>query len=159
MELSQSSWVAIAFVLFFFLVGRKGYNVLTSILDKRKKLIEDELNEAIKLREEAQSELNESIKKQKQITSEIELILNEAKETSNKIKLEAEEKARELIKRKEEQANQKISASQAEAINEIKKIGSKVAIISSETYIKENIDDKELKNIFDQTSKEFRNKL
>ena len=99
MEFSQSAWVAIAFILFFILVGKRAYQVLTSVLDN-KKLIEDELNHAIKLREQAQIELNESIKKQKQITNEIEKILNEAKETSDKIRLEAENKVLDMIKEK-----------------------------------------------------------
>ena len=61
MEFSQSAWVAIAFILFFILVGKRAYQVLTSVLDNKKKLIEDELNHAIKLREQAQIELNDSI--------------------------------------------------------------------------------------------------
>ena len=134
MEFSQSAWVAIAFILFFILVGKRAYQVLTSVLDNKKKLIEDELNHAIKLREQAQIELNESIKKQKQITNEIEKILNEAKETSDKIRLEAENKVLDMIKRKEEQANQKINASQTDAINQIKNLISKIAIHTSEIY-------------------------
>ena len=159
MEFSQSAWGAIAFILFFILVGKRAYQVLTSVLDNKKKLIEDELNHAIKLREQAQMELNDSIKKQKQITIEIEKILNEAKETSDKIRLEAEEKVLDMIKRKEEQANQKINASQTDAINQIKNLISKIAIHTSETYIKENIDDKSSKKLFRDTNNELMKKL
>ena len=159
MELSQSAWVAIAFVLFFLLIGRKGFKILTLILDKRKELIKEELEQAVKLREAAQSELNDSIIKQKEINTEIEKILLEAKDTAKKIKLEAEEKAKEIVKRKEEQAKDKINASQTDAIKKIKQIGSKVAILASENYIKENIDDASSKIIFEQTTKEINNKL
>ena len=159
MEFSQSAWVAVAFILFFILIGKKAYQVLTSVLDNKKKLIEDELNHAIKLREQAQIELNDSIKKQKQITNEIEKILNEAKETSDKIRLEAEEKVLDMIKRKEEQANQKINASQADAINQIKDLISKIAIRTSERYIKENLDEKSSKKLFNDTNNELINKL
>ncbi len=159
MDLSQSTWVAVAFVLFFILIGRRGFNILTSILDKRKQLIKEELEQAVQLREEAQSELNDSIIKQKEINTEIEKILNEAKEAAKKIKSEAEEKAKEIVKRKEEQAKEKINASQSDTIKQIKEIGSKVAILASENYIKENIDDTSSRELFEQTTKEIKNKL
>ena len=89
----------------------------------------------------------------------IEKILVEAKETAKKIKLEAEEKAKEIVKRKEEQAKEKINASQADTIKKIKQIGSRVAILASENYIKENIDDASSKRMLEQTTKEINNKL
>ena len=159
MEFSQSTWVAIAFVTFFILVGKKGFSVLINILDKRKELVENEIEEAKKLKEQAQDELNASLKKQKVIINEIEDILNEAKEAAKKIKIDAEIKAAEIVKRKEEQAKQKINASETEIINQIKEIASKVVILSSEEYIKENINKNISKDIFSKTTKEINSKI
>ena len=159
MEFSQSTWVAIAFVTFFILVGKKGFSVLINILDKRKELVENEIEEAKKLKEQAQDELNASLKKQKVIINEIENILAEAKEAARKIKIDAEIKAAEIVKRKEEQAKQKINASETEIINQIKEIASKVVILSSEEYIKENINKNISKDIFSKTTKEINSKI
>tara|TARA_B100000287_G_scaffold43828_1_gene39430 strand:+ start:396 stop:875 length:480 start_codon:yes stop_codon:yes gene_type:complete len=159
MEFSQSTWVAIAFVTFFILVGKKGFSVLINILDKRKELVENEIEEAKKLKEQAQDELNASLKKQKVIINEIEDILAEAKEAARKIKIDAEIKAAEIVKRKEEQAKQKINASETEIINQIKEIASKVVILSSEEYIKENINKNISKDIFSKTTKEINSKI
>ena len=159
MEFSQSTWVAIAFVTFFILVGKKGFSVLINILDKRKELVENEIEEAKKLKEQAQDELNASLKKQKVIINEIEDILTEAKEAAKKIKIDAEIKAAEIVKRKEEQAKQKINASETEIINQIKEIASKVVILSSEEYIKENINKNISKDIFSKTTKEINSKI
>ena len=112
MELSQTSWVAIAFILFFILIGKKGYKFLVESLDSRKKSIENELTQAKSLREQAQAELNASLKKQKEISIEIEKILDEAKDASLKMKSEAEKKSELLIKRRELQAKDKINAIQ-----------------------------------------------
>ena len=98
MEFSQSTWVAIAFVTFFILVGKKGFSVLINILDKRKELVENEIEEAKKLKEQAQDELNASLKKQKVIINEIEDILAEAKEAARKIKIDAVLKLLEITK-------------------------------------------------------------
>ena len=159
MEFNQSTWVAIAFVTFFIIVGRKGFSILTNILDKRKDLIENEIKEANKLREQAQNELNSSLKKQKIMVNEIENIMLEAKEAAKKIKIDAELKATEIVKRKEDQAKQKINASQTEIIDQIKEITSKSVILSSEEYIKASIDKKISKNIFANTTKEINNKI
>ena len=43
MGLSQTAWVLIAFILFFVLVGKKLWSALTTNLDQRKKMIENEL--------------------------------------------------------------------------------------------------------------------
>ena len=85
MGLSQTAWVLIAFILFFVLVGKKLWSALTTNLDQRKKMIENELNEAKKLREEAQAELNASLKKQKEINKQVLDIINDAKSTDKKI--------------------------------------------------------------------------
>ena len=121
MGLSQTAWVLIAFILFFVLVGKKLWSALTTNLDQRKKMIENELNEAKKLREEAQAELNASLKKQKEINKQVLDIINDAKSTAKKIEDDAIQKSDIILKRKEEQAKQKINNAQIDAINNIKK--------------------------------------
>ena len=122
MGLSQTAWVLIAFILFFVLVGKKLWSALTTNLDQRKKMIENELNEAKKLREEAQAELNASLKKQKEINKQVLDIINDAKSTAKQIEADALKKSDIIIKRKEEQAKQKIKNAQVEALNNIKNI-------------------------------------
>ena len=122
MGLSQTAWVLIAFILFFVLVGKKLWSALTTNLDQRKKMIENELNEAKKLREEAQAELNASLKKQKEINKQVLDIINDAKSTAKQIEADALKKSDIIIKRKEEQAKQKINNAQVEALNNIKNI-------------------------------------
>tara|TARA_B100001741_G_C16477942_1_gene563398 strand:+ start:425 stop:904 length:480 start_codon:yes stop_codon:yes gene_type:complete len=159
MEISQSLWVAIAFILFFILIGKKGYKFLVQNLDARRKKIEEELNQAKNLREQAQIELNASLKKHKETSIEIDKILNEAKEASLKLKIEAEKKSDLLIKRKELQANEKIATAQIEAINHIREIGTKISILSSEKYINENIDQKSIETNFDNSTIEISKKI
>ena len=147
MGLSQTAWVLIAFILFFALVGKKLWSALTTNLDQRKKMIENELNEAKKLREEAQAELNASLKKQKEINKQVLDIINDAKSTAKQIEADALKKSDIIIKRKEEQAKQKILSLEAEAIINIKEITSSIVIESSKTYIKQKLDNKENINL------------
>ena len=53
MYFDETAWVAVAFILFFVLVWKKGKKAILSLLDERSSLIEKELNEAKSLKEEA----------------------------------------------------------------------------------------------------------
>ena len=159
MGLSQTAWVLIAFILFFVLVGKKLWSALTTNLDQRKKMIENELNEAKKLREEAQAELNASLKKQKEINKQVLDIINDAKSTAKQIEADALKKSEIIIKRKEEQAKQKINNAQIEAINNIKNISAELSVKSAKVYIQNELDSKIQKALYSDSKQKLKEKL
>jgi len=156
MFFDETAWVAIAFVLFIILVWKKGSQAITSMLDNRSLLIENELNQAKSLKEEALEELRQTLQIQKSISEEADNIIKEAKENAKKIIEEAKVKSSEIIKRKEDQANQKILALETEAINNIKKISSNIIIESSKTYINQKLNAKEKANLITKSSNEIK---
>ena len=159
MGLSQTAWVLIAFILFFVLVGKKLWSALTTYLDQRKKMIENELNEAKKLREEAQAELNASLKKQKEINKQVLDIINDAKSTAKQIEADALKKSDIIIKRKEEQAKQKINNAQVEALNNIKNISAELSVKSAKVYIQNELDSKIQKALYSDSKQKLKEKL
>ena len=159
MGLSQTAWVLIAFILFFVLVGKKLWSTLTTNLDQRKKMIENELNEAKKLREEAQAELNASLKKQKEINKQVLDIINDAKSTAKQIEADALKKSDIIIKRKEEQAKQKINNAQIEALNNIKNISAELSVKSAKVYIQNELDSKIQKALYSDSKQKLKEKL
>ena len=159
MGLSQTAWVLIAFILFFVLVGKKLWTALTTNLDQRKKMIENELNEAKKLREEAQAELNASLKKQKEINKQVLDIINDAKSTAKQIEADALKKSDIIIKRKEEQAKQKINNAQVEALNNIKNISAELSVKSAKVYIQNELDSKIQKALYSDSKQRLKEKL
>ena len=159
MGLSQTAWVLIAFILFFVLVGKKLWSALTTNLDQRKKMIETELNEAKKLREEAQAELNASLKKQKEINKQVLDIINDAKSTAKQIEADALKKSDIIIKRKEEQAKQKINNAQVEALNNIKNISAELSVKSAKVYIQNELDSKIQKALYSDSKQKLKEKL
>ena len=159
MGLSQTAWVLIAFILFFVLVGKKLWSALATNLDQRKKMIENELNEAKKLREEAQAELNASLKKQKEINKQVLDIINDAKSTAKQIEADALKKSEIIIKRKEEQAKQKINNAQVEALNNIKNISAELSVKSAKVYIQNELDSKIQKTLYSDSKEKLKEKL
>ena len=155
----ETVWVAIAFFIFIALIWKKASQAISSILDDRSILIQNELSEAKLLKEEAMEELRKSLQMQKNSSEEFNRIIKEAKETAKKIKEDADVKSLEIIKRREEQAKQRIMASENEAIKEIKRVSGTVAIESAKVFIKNNLDKKENLNLITKASNEIKSTL
>jgi F-type H+-transporting ATPase subunit b len=156
MYFDETAWVAIAFVIFIALVWRKGSKAITGILDSRSLLIENELKEAKSLKEEALEELRQSLQSQKNISNEAEQIIKDAQDAAKKIREDANVSCSEIIKRREEQAKQKIMALETEALNNIKKITGSIIIESSKVFIETNLDKKENNNIISKSSNQIK---
>ena len=135
MYFDETAWVAIAFFIFIGLVWKKASKAITEILDNRALLIENELKEAKSLKEEALEELRKSLQSQKNISNEAEQIIKDAQDAAKKIRDDANVSCSEIIKRREEQAKQKIMALETEAVNNIKKITGSIIIESSKVFI------------------------
>ena len=159
MYFDETAWVAIAFLLFFVFVWKKGKKAILSLLDERSLLIEKELNEAKSLKEEALEELRLALQNQKNVSDEAENLIKNAKETAKKIQEEANSKSLEMIRRNEEQAKQKILSLEAEAIKNIKEITSSIVIESSKNYIKQKLDNKENNNLVSKSSNEIKSSI
>ena len=156
MYFDETAWVAIAFVIFIALVWRKASKAIAGILDSRSLLIENELKEAKSLKEEALEELRKSLQSQKNISNEAEQIIKDAQDAAKKIREDANVSCSEIIKRREEQAKQKIMALETEAVNNIKKITGSIIIESSKVFIESNLDKKENNNIISESSNQIK---
>ena len=119
----------------------------------------DEIGLAKALKEEALEELRLASQTQKNVSDEAENLIKNAKETAKKIQEEANLKSLEMIKRKEEQAKQKILSLEAEAIQNIKEITTSIVIESSKSYIKQKLDRKENINLISKSSNEIKSSI
>ena len=159
MYLDETAWVAIAFVIFIILVWKKASSAITSMLDNRSLLIENELNEAKSLKEEALEELRNSLQNQKNIFEESENIIKEAKDTAKKIHEEALLKSSAIVKRRESQALQKIAALETEAIKNIKKITGTIVIDSTKVFLESNLDQQESIKLISKSSSQLKSTI
>ena len=155
----ETVWVALAFFIFIALIWKKASKAVSTILDDRSILIQNELREAKSLKEEAIEELRISLQMQKNSSEEFNQIIKEAKEAAKKIKDDADVKSLETIKRREEQAKQRIMAFENEAIKAIKRVSGTVAIESAKIYIKTHLDKKENVNLITKASNEIKSSL
>lgn len=134
--------------LIIYLVLKKFLFVpVTSMMEKRKKGIEDALLEAENKNIEADKYKNEYIAKLETAEEEGKSIINQAMKNadvqSDKIIKEAKEEANQL----KEKASKDIEREKKKAVNEIKDEVSSIAILAASKVLKDEIDEKKNKTL------------
>ena len=134
-------WVAVSFfgfvaLLFYYGVPAK----LGQALDKRALEIRAELDEARKLREEAQAILADYKQRQQEATEEAAKIIAQAKREAELLGEETQVKLRESLKRRTKLAEDKIAQAEAQAIDEVRSAAVNLAVKSAEKIMGDKVD-------------------
>ncbi len=122
------TWVAVSFVVFLAALFKPATKMFASKLDGRTEAIKSELDQAQRLREEAQHTLAEYQRKQRDALKEAEGILAEAREEAGRIETAAAGRSEELLRRREQQALDMIAAAEAQALADVRGLAADVAI-------------------------------
>jgi F-type H+-transporting ATPase subunit b len=128
MTITPDISVAIAFVIFIVLVVWKGTKKLTAGLDQRAEAIRKQLDETQNLREEAQAALASYQRQQRDALAEADEIIAQAKVDAERLKVQAETVLTATIKRREEQAVERIAQAEATAIKDVRDQAIELAI-------------------------------
>ena len=133
------SWVAIAFVIFFAIFGRKMWSVVAGILDKRADTIRRELAEASRLRTEAEAMLKHAETRRTAAIAEAKLLLEGAKREAVRLAAAAVSEAEHAAKRREKMAMDRIAAAEKAAVDEVRRAAADVSAIAAQHIIKETL--------------------
>jgi F-type H+-transporting ATPase subunit b len=147
--------VAIAFVIFVVLVAWKGTKKITAGLDQRAEAIRKQLDETQNLREEAQAALASYQRQQRDALTEADEIVAQAKVDAERLKTQAEEVLTVTLKRREEQAVERIAQAEATALKEVRDQAIELAI----GVAKKLIEDKMTKKVQNDLVKDASNDL
>jgi F-type H+-transporting ATPase subunit b len=134
-------WEWLAFLIFIGLATKMGWKRITAALDARSDAIRDELDQARKLREEAQGLLAEYQRKRRDAEKEADEIVEHAKEEAVALRAEAERKLEENLARRTYLAEEKIGRAEAQAIQDVRNTAIDVAVAAAQKLIAENLDD------------------
>ncbi len=133
------SWVAIAFVLFFVLLGPKLWKVLAATLDKRAETIRHELAEATRLRAEAEAMLKDADKRRTAAIAQAQALLDGAAREATRLAEIAASDAQQAAARREKMAMERISAAEKAAIDEVRIAAADVSAAAARTIITETL--------------------
>lgn len=129
-------WATIALIIFLAIVFKAGvHKKIGASLDDRSDKIKNELDEARKLREEAQELLAEYQRKRKEAELEAEEIVEAAKREADVIAEDAAQKTAEHVARRTVIAEQKIAAAEAQAVSDVRSAAVDLAVTAAEKII------------------------
>ena len=139
---SGEFWVAIAFLIAVVLVWRKALTVVGGLLDERAQRIKGELDEAERLREDAERALAEYQRKQRDALSEAEGIIAQTRAEAERYGERAARELKETLERRTRQAEEKIAQEEAKALGEVRSVAIDLAIGAARRIIAERLDAK-----------------
>lgn len=153
------TWVAAAFIIFVLAVYRPVSRAMSGALDKRADTIKTELDEAQRLREEAQHTLAEYQRKQRDALAEAEGIVAEAREEARRIEANVQERTVETLKRREQQALDMIAAAEARAVADVRALAADIAIEATRRILTETVQGQKGDELVNEAIREVPGKL
>lgn len=132
-------WVDVAFILVVVLAWKPVSRAIAAALDARAAKIKSRLDEAHKLREEAQEMLATYQRKQRDAMKEAEEIIAHAKAEAERLAQQAAKDLDASIKRREQMALDRIAQAEAQAMKEVQNLAVDVAIGAAQKLIGESL--------------------
>ncbi len=135
-----SFWAFIGLVGFFAILWRAGaHKALAKSLDGRADAIRNELDEARRLREEAQEMLARIERQQRDAANEADEIVKKAKQDAEFIRENAKKELAARIERRTVLAEQRIAQAEAQAAKDVKALAADLAVEAAAKLLAENL--------------------
>lgn len=129
-------WVAIAFLVFVAILLYYGVpRSITGALDTRGARIAAELDEARRLKEEAQKLVAEYKRKQREAETEAESIVTAARAEAERLATETRAKLEDFVARRTRMAEDKIAQAETQALADVKAAAADAAVKAAERLL------------------------
>jgi F-type H+-transporting ATPase subunit b len=158
--LDAEFFVAVAFVVFLGVLGYVGaHRMVLSSLDDRSKRISDELDEARRLKEEAQALVAEYRRKHKDAEQEAKAILASAEADAQRIAAEAKARLEEFVVRRTKMAEAKIAQAESQAVSDVRAAAADAAVGAAERILTHTVKGKVADTLLDSGIRDIQGKL
>ena len=149
MIIDATFWVTVSFFIFigilvYFRIPQK----VKKTLEENISNIENQINEADKLKEDAKNILIEHEKKISNSKSEVKAMINKASEEAEKNVIRTNKEFYNIMENRKKSAEEKIRQLKNQALKDIKNASVKIAIESVEKLIKNSLDKSKLDKIY-----------
>lgn len=136
MAFDATFWAFVGLVLFLaLLVVMKVPGMIGAALDKRAASIREDIDNARKLREEAERLLADYQRRATEAKTEAASIVEAAKREAAALSAEAKARIEDYVARRTRMAEDKIAQAEAQAIQEVRALSADVAVAAAETIL------------------------
>ena len=153
-------WATVALAIFLGIVFYfKAPALITKSLDERANRIRAELEEARRLREEAQQLLAEYQRKRKDAEKDAADIVAAARREAEALVSEAQRKTEDYVTRRTALAEQKIVQAERDAINEVRSSAVDIAVEAARGVLASRVDERTGADLFRASLQDLKTKL
>jgi F-type H+-transporting ATPase subunit b len=133
------TWVGVAFILFFAIFGKKLWDAMVGLLDKRSDAVRAELAEAQRLRREAEAMLQDARTRRETALADAKRLLDGAKTEAARLASAAAAEAEGAAARRERMALDRIAAAEKAAIDDVRLTAADVAAAAAGQVLREDL--------------------
>ena len=151
-------WVLIASIVFAGVAFKKGKKPLIDMLDGRTTRIQADLQEAARLRREAEELLADSQRKHRDAVQTGQKIIDNARTAAEKMQKDAESKLSESLKQRESLLLERIARAESAAVQEVRIQAADIAARAAEKVLLETLA-KNDNRLIDESIKELSTKM
>lgn len=141
-------WMTLIFAILFFLLAKFGFPIISGMVDKRSRRIEDAIAKAREAEERLSSIADEQSRMLEDARREQARILKEASDTRDNIIEEARSRAAEEAGKILSGAKSEIAAEREEAIREIRRYAASLSLGVAEKILRKELSSDEAQNTF-----------
>jgi len=133
------TWVAISFLIFFVLLGRRLWSALAKMVDDRTAQIRAELEEAARLRREAEAMLRDAEARRAEAVRDAEAMIAGAQAEAKRVAEATAAEAEAASRRREQMASDRIAAAEKAAIDSVRHSAAEAATIAARAVIAQSL--------------------
>jgi F-type H+-transporting ATPase subunit b len=157
---SPEFWVAISFLAFVAVLVKMGVpTLITKALDDRADMVRKELDQARRLREEAQDLLADYQRKQRAADEEAKAIIEQARREAEAMKAESARNLKEQLERRTKLAEDKIARAEAQAVSEVRAAAVDAAMATAERLIADKLSGDGGADLLNKSIRDLKGKL
>ncbi|HKZ95762.1 MAG TPA: F0F1 ATP synthase subunit B [Hyphomicrobiaceae bacterium] len=153
-------WVMVAFFLFMaLLIYYRVPGLIGRALDARAQAIRQELDEARRLREEAQRLLADYQRKSLEAEEEARVIIDQARHEAHALAADTRKSLAESLERRTRLAEDKIARAEAQAVSEVRATAVDVAVAAAEKILKARVVGETASSLIEDSIRDLKGKL
>src|SRR5580704_17497379 len=135
-------WVLVAALIFVIAVWRPVSRMIAGCLDSRATRIRNELDEARRLREDAERLVAEYRAKEQEALAEAETIVAHARAEAERIAVQSARDLEAALERRQRMAEERIAQAEAKALDEVRAVAIDVAIAAARDVLTAQVDER-----------------
>ncbi len=148
-------WVAVSFVLFFVLFGKKLWLPIAKALDNRAELVRRELDEVAVMRRQAEQMLENAIQEREQALVEARSLIERSRQHAIEMTAHLRRQAEEAIRHHEKVARDRITAAERAAIKEVHQIVLDITFEAAQEVVPKALDNQATETLINQAIATF----